>query len=102
MNLGRLSLTPLQYLLNLDGHSAAYRFAMLLGTNSLVLKQASRQLEWFYGSVRPGEHYLQILAANRTDVLNTLAWAEAHPAEVRRMVDAANRFALTFTTYYAR
>lgn len=40
----RTTLTK-QYLLNLDGHTAAYRFAMLLGTNSLVLKQESRQVE---------------------------------------------------------
>jgi hypothetical protein len=75
---------------------------MLLGTNSLVLKQESRQVEWFYASVRPRVHYLPVLAANRTDVLDAVAWAEARPAEARAMVDAANRFALTYTTYYAR
>lgn len=103
----RPSLAPLprgpvcQYLLSLDGHTAAYRFATLLGTNSLVLKQVSRQVEWFYASVRPWTHYAPILE-NRTDVLGVLAWAEAHPAEVGAMIAAANRFALTYTTYYSR
>jgi uncharacterized membrane protein YgcG len=29
-------------------------------------------------------------------------WADSHPSEVARIVGAANRFALTYTTYYAR
>ncbi|KAI8462674.1 MAG: glycosyl transferase family 90-domain-containing protein [Monoraphidium minutum] len=98
----RENLTHFKYLLNLDGHSAAYRFASLLGANSLVLKQRSRHLEWFYRSVQPWRHYVPILETNRTDVLDRLAWAEAHEAEVRAIVDAANRFALTYTTYYSR
>lgn len=92
----------LQYLLNLDGFSAAYRFATLLGTNSLVLKQQSSQAEWFYESVKPGVHYLPVLAANRTDILDRVAWAEGHQEEVKQMVERANRFALTYTTYYSR
>lgn len=91
-----------QYILNMDGHSAAYRFATLLGTNSLVLKQHSRHLEWFYGSVHPKQHYLTFLEDERTDVTGALEWAEAHPEEVQAIVKRANRFALTYTTYYAR
>lgn len=93
---------PTQYLLSLDGHTAAYRFATLLATNSIVLKQDSRELEWFYASARPWKHYIPILKTNRTDVLGALAWAEAHPEEVAAMVEAANRLALTYTTYHAR
>jgi hypothetical protein len=67
-----------------------------------VLKQRSRQLEWFYRSVAPGVHYLPVLEANRSDVVQQVEWAEAHQPEARAMVDRANRFALTYTTYYAR
>ncbi|GBF97933.1 ATP synthase F1 complex assembly factor [Raphidocelis subcapitata] len=98
----REALAQHKYLLNLDGHTAAYRFATLLATNSLVLKQESRQVEWFYGSVKPGVHYLPILNASRTDLLRAMDWADAHPPEAARIVDAANRFALTYTTFYAR
>jgi hypothetical protein len=34
--------------------------------------------------------------------LDQLAWAEAHEGEVRNIVDAANRFAMAYTTYYSR
>lgn len=88
--------------MNLDGHSAAYRFAMLLATNSLVLKQHSRHLEWFYRSVRAGEHYLPVLFDGRDDALKRLEWAAKHDAEARAIARRANRFALTYTTYYAR
>lgn len=37
-----------RYLLNLDGHTAAYRLGHLLATNSLVLKQESAQVEYYY------------------------------------------------------
>lgn len=40
-----------RYLLNLDGHTAAYRLGHLLATNSLVLKQESAQVEYYYRSV---------------------------------------------------
>lgn len=91
-----------KYLLNLDGHSAAYRFAVLLATNSLVLKQHSRHLEWYYRSVHPGEHYLPIFADARDDAVKQLEWAAAHPDGARAIARRANRFALTYTTYYAR
>lgn len=35
----RLALTNCRYLLAIDGSTAAYRFAFLLATNSVVLKQ---------------------------------------------------------------
>jgi hypothetical protein len=37
-----------RYLLHMDGASASYRLALLLMTNSLVLKQESRYIEYFY------------------------------------------------------
>jgi hypothetical protein len=43
-----------RYLLNLDGHTAAYRLGHLLATNSLVLKQESPQVEYYYRSVPLG------------------------------------------------
>ncbi len=37
-----------RYLLHLDGASASYRLAHLFLINSLVLKQESRYIEYFY------------------------------------------------------
>lgn len=37
-----------RWLLNLDGHTAAYRLAQLLAVNSLVLKQQSPRREFYY------------------------------------------------------
>lgn len=42
-----------RYLLNLDGHTAAYRLGHLLATNSLVLKQESPMVEYYYRCVVP-------------------------------------------------
>lgn len=36
-----------RYVLNADGSTATYRLAYLLATNSVILKQASTQIEWW-------------------------------------------------------
>ena len=46
-----------RYLLHLDGHSFSSRLQGLLLTNSLVLKQQSEYVEYFYRALRPWEVY---------------------------------------------
>ncbi|KAF8056254.1 hypothetical protein HT031_006442 [Scenedesmus sp. PABB004] len=91
-----------KWLLNLDGHVAAYRLAQLLATNSLVFKQQSSQVEFYYRSLRPFHHFVPIFKTSEHDLLPRLAWAAQHEALARRIVANANAFALTFTTRRAR
>eukprot|EP00878_Enallax_costatus_P039668 GHUV01045544.1.p1 GENE.GHUV01045544.1~~GHUV01045544.1.p1 ORF type:complete len:452 (+),score=103.73 GHUV01045544.1:108-1463(+) len=91
-----------KYLLNLDGHSAAYRLAQLLATNSLVLKQHSNMVEYYYRSLRPFHHYVPIFKASEHDFMPRLEWAMTHEGIVRHIISNANHFALKYTTYEAR
>uniref|UniRef100_A0A383W8X9 Glycosyl transferase CAP10 domain-containing protein n=1 Tax=Tetradesmus obliquus TaxID=3088 RepID=A0A383W8X9_TETOB len=91
-----------KWLLNLDGHIAAYRLANLLATNSLVFKQQSNMVEYYYRSLRPFHHYVPIFKTSEHDLVPRLEWAFAHDELSRHIVFNANRFALTYTTYKAR
>jgi protein glucosyltransferase len=91
-----------KYLLNLDGHTAAYRLAILLATNSLVLKQESRYLEWYYRSLKPYQHYVPIFNYTLHDLVPQLEWAKAHEDAVQAIIKRANRFAMQYTTMHAR
>ncbi|KAG2450427.1 hypothetical protein HYH02_004929 [Chlamydomonas schloesseri] len=50
---------PHKWLLNLEGMVCAYRLSQLMTVNSLILHQRTPYIEYFYRSIRPGEHYLE-------------------------------------------
>lgn len=103
--LSRVSMAELpkyKWLLNLDGHTAAYRLANLLAVNSLVLKQHTNMVEYYYRSLRPFHHYVPIFKTSEHDLIPRIEWAMTHEELVKRIISNANHFALTYTTYRAR
>eukprot|EP00775_Hariotina_reticulata_P005495 gene5495-5730_t len=66
------NISQFKWLLNLDGHVAAYRLAQLLATNSLVLKQQSSYHEYYYKSLHPYHHYVPILKHSEHDLVPKL------------------------------
>lgn len=91
-----------RYLLNLDGHTAAYRLGHLLATNSLVLKQESNQVEYYYRSLRPFHHFVPILKRSEQDLMPRIKWARQHEAQVQHIIKNANHFAMRYVTRPAR
>ena len=47
-----------KYLVHLDGHSYSHRLVKLLATNSVVLKEETADLEYYYHLLEPYVHYL--------------------------------------------
>lgn len=85
-----------RYLVWAPGNCASVRLALQLASDALVLKIESPESEWYYPMLKPGVHYLPLHAnATSVDLEEAVRWAEAHPAAVRRMVDAASAFART-------
>ncbi|KAL4424735.1 hypothetical protein ABPG77_000078 [Micractinium sp. CCAP 211/92] len=85
-----------KYLLQLDGITASRRFATLLSMNSLVLKQESLQLEWYYHALQPCVHYLPFWQGSEEDVLGLLSTLRSDPANdlmAQRIAANANAFA---------
>eukprot|EP00198_Chlamydomonas_reinhardtii_P010050 XP_001699387.1 predicted protein [Chlamydomonas reinhardtii] len=67
-------LARFRYVLALDGITASSRLARLLSLNSVVVKQTSPWIEWYYRSLVPGTHYVTFWNHHRTDLLNTLRY----------------------------
>ncbi|KAJ7750737.1 glycosyl transferase family 90-domain-containing protein [Mycena maculata] len=70
-----------KYLLDVDGNTFSGRFLGLLRTGSLVFKSTVFN-EYFNDWLKPYEHYIPVLP-DLSDLLERIAWAEAHPEEAR-------------------
>eukprot|EP00798_Chlamydomonas_sp_ICE-L_P030640 gene30640-35655_t len=53
------------FLLSLDGITASNRLSKLMHTNSVVLKQHSPWIEWYYRSLAQGVHYIGFWETHR-------------------------------------
>lgn len=94
-----------KYLVDLVGISASNRLAALLGINSAVLKQASREVEWYYRALQPCVQYLPFWVDNTTDILQLVQQLKDHPANdavARRVAANGQAFALAHLTEEAR
>ncbi|KAL4444152.1 hypothetical protein ABPG75_011889 [Micractinium tetrahymenae] len=94
-----------KYLVDLVGISASNRLAAQLGINSAVLKQASREVEWYYRAIHPCVHYLPFWVDNTTDILQLVQRLKSDPANdeaARRVAANGQAFALAHLTEEAR
>ena len=82
-----------RYLVDVDGNSSSWsRLRWLLRSGSLVLKQSSDFVQWYYRWLEPRRDYLPI-AHDLADLAVTVAWARAHDAAARAIAQAGQRFA---------
>lgn len=85
-----------KYLLSLDGFAASSRLGKLFQSNSLVLKEESDNIEYYYRSVFPGIHYWGFkMNKTDTDLLDILMDLRAgqHNATVQKIIENAQWFA---------
>jgi hypothetical protein len=60
-----------KYLASLDGWTAAWlRPCWIMASNSLLLKQESNKVEWFYWNLIPYKHYIPV-KHDLSDLLET-------------------------------
>lgn len=82
-----------KYQILIDGNSCAYsRAYWQLFSNSLILKQESADIQWYYGALAPYAHYIPV-ANDLSDLVSKLEWAENNPSDGERMIRNANQFA---------
>jgi hypothetical protein len=88
-----------KYLLSLDGISSTWPgFLWKLASNAVTFKQASPHVQWYYGGLKPGVHYVPV-AADLSDLEMQYRWAEAHPEEVKKISENAQEFVAENLTY---
>lgn len=82
-----------KYLIDLDGIICSWsRTYWTLLSNSLLFKQVTNNIEWYYKGLKPFEHYIPI-SYNLSDLMEKLQWAKTHDQEAQRIAVSATRFA---------
>jgi hypothetical protein len=82
-----------RYLIDVDGNGSSWsRLRWLLRSGSLVLKQSSEFLQWYYPWLEGGRHYVPV-AHDLSDLAATIEWARAHDDEARAIAEEGRRFA---------
>lgn len=82
-----------KYALVLDGNSApSSRMRHHLERSSLILKQSSPFMEFFYSSLQPYVHYVPI-SRSLEDLATVISWARENDDDAIRMVTNSKRFA---------
>ncbi|KAG2500688.1 hypothetical protein HYH03_001454 [Edaphochlamys debaryana] len=92
-----------RYTLNLDGITASSRLAKLLSLNSVVLKQESPWIEWYYRSLSPYGHYVPFWQHSRDDVLHVIDALRAQPEDkLQAIANKGQKFAYHYLRPEAR
>ncbi|KAG2440781.1 hypothetical protein HXX76_003637 [Chlamydomonas incerta] len=88
-----------KYLLSADGFTASCRLGKLMGTNSVVLKETTEWIEYYYRSLKPGTHFVPFTKDN---VLQVLLELEKDPQRCQRVSAAAQQFAYTYLSQHGK
>ena len=80
-----------KYIINVEGHSAAYRLNFELGLGSVILMIDCRYKLWFEGLLKPNIHFIPI-KADLSDLVEKVKWCNANDAKCRKIADNAKKF----------
>ena len=81
-----------KYLLSLDGNAATgTRVPWIMLSNSVLVKQDSQKIQWFYSALKPYVHYVP-LEHRLLDVFQQIDWMKAHDQEVKQISLNGNNF----------
>lgn len=81
-----------KYLVDVDGNSCSYeRYFWLLLSNSVVLKQMTPNVQWYYGALEPYKHFVPV-KEDLSDLLEKIEWAKTHDLEAKLIAEEASQF----------
>jgi len=76
-----------KYLISIDGIRCSWeRLVWHLYSGSLVFKNTSNQVQWYYKAIKPYRDYIPV--ADEQELLDKLIWAEQYPAEVQKIIQS--------------
>lgn len=83
-----------KYLIDVDGNSCAYgRCYWTLLSNSVVLKQTSDNIQWYYGAISPYLHYIPV-ANDLHDLISQIKWAKNNDENCQKISEFSTEFVL--------
>ena len=81
-----------KYLLSMDGNSATgTRVPWIMFSNSILLKQETHKVEWFYSAIKPYIHYIPV-NERLTDIFSQYNWLKNNDKEIKKISQAAHNF----------
>ena len=89
-------LTPEQqsnykYIVNIDGHSSAFRLCLELSMGSVVLLVGSKYKLWIHDMIRPYEHYVPI-REDLSDLYDIIRWCKNNENKCLEIINNARNF----------
>lgn len=84
-----------KYLIDIDGIACTFEHLYwLLTSNSVVLKQMTPNVQWYYQELEPYRHFIPV-KEDLSDLVEQIKWAREHDNEAKKIVENANAFAET-------
>ena len=84
-----------KYIIDIDGHVAAFRLSAELGTGSLILRVESPWKLWYSNFLLPGIHYVPV-KADLSDLIEKIQWCRQHDDQAQQIAANARTFYETF------
>lgn len=81
-----------KYLVIADGNTCTYpRYYLGLCSGSVVLKDESEDIQWFYRALEPYKHYVPV-AKDFSDLPEKVIWAKEHDKEAKKIAIQGQKF----------
>ncbi len=81
-----------KYLLSLDGNAATgTRVSWIMNSNSVLLKQDSEKIQWYYSALKPYYNYVPV-NNNLTNLLEQIEWMKENDAKLKEIAQNAHKF----------
>jgi hypothetical protein len=84
-----------KYIINVEGHSAAYRLNFELGLGSVILMVESKFYLWYHFLLKPNIHYIPI-KGDLSDLVEKVEWCKGHDTECKKIADNAMKLYNTY------
>lgn len=83
-----------KYLISVDGNVTAWkRVPFILLSNSVLIKQETGNIQWFYPAIKPYVHYIP-LQNDLSDIFEKLAWLKKNDSKAKSIAENATDFAI--------
>lgn len=81
-----------KYLISLDGNSCSgTRVPWIMYSNSVLIKQETNKIEWFYPALKPYIHYVPV-NERLTDIFKQIEWMRNHDKELQIITSNGHNF----------
>ncbi len=87
-----------KYHMLIDGYTCSYsNSGWKWFSNSLVFKEDSENVQWYYSALKPYEHFIPV-KEGLEDLVEKVTWAQSHDAQAKEIAAHAREFALNNIT----